>query len=76
MWVLRDGVIIRVELFEDPCWNKKDIWSARNLFAKFISLGYSVNESTSLASAAVWKNKWPGTLYNNVIEKGLTSTKL
>ena len=74
MWLLRNGQRIRIELIEDPCWNTEDIWSARNNYAKFISLGYSKNESTSLASAAVWKHKWPGTSYSLILENALKAT--
>jgi len=73
MWLLRDGQRIKIEIIEDPCWNKVDVWSARNNYAKFISLGYSKDEATSLANAAVWKHKWPGTIYNKVLERVLAS---
>ena len=74
MWVLRDGKRIRVDLNTDPCWTSADIWSARNLYAKFISLGYSAGDSTSLASAAIWKKKWVGTKYADWIEQALTNS--
>ena len=75
MWILRNGKRIRVKLIEDPCWNVADKWTARNLYAKFISAGYSTNDSASLASAAVWKKKWVGTTYSDWIENTLSSFK-
>lgn len=75
MWILRNGKRIRVQLIEDPCWNESDKWTARNLYAKFISEGYSTNDSASLASASVWKKKWPGTTYSDWIENTLLAFK-
>ena len=74
MWLLRDGVRIRVQLNIDPCWNTQDIWAARNLYAKFISSGYSTNDASSLASAGVWKRKWAGMAYPVWIENALKTS--
>jgi hypothetical protein len=59
-------------MIEDPSWSNNDKWTARNLYAKFICIGYSVQESASLASAGVWKKKWPGTIYPDRIENILS----
>jgi len=72
MWVLRNGSKIRVDMIEDPSWNSLDKWTARNLYAKFISFGYTAQESSSLASSGVWKKKWPGTTYPEWIENVLS----
>lgn len=72
MLAIRNGSIIRVHMIEDTCWNTSDKWTARNLYAKFISFGYTVQESGSLASAGVWKKKWPGTTYPLWIENTLS----
>lgn len=73
MWVLRNGRHIRVSLDIDRCWSNDDIWQARNLFARFKILGYDDADCSSLASAAVWKRKWAGTVYNSVVESQLAS---
>lgn len=70
-WVLRNGNYIRVILNIDPCWTRKDILKAGNLYAKFICAGYSESEATSLATAAIWKAKWEGTVYDNKTESVL-----
>ena len=76
MWMLRDGRHIRVDLETDPCWSEMDNWRARNLFARFKSLGY-VNEDCAIyASAAVWKSKWAGTIYSNEVESTLRAIQL
>ena len=67
-WQLRNGQYIRVILNIDPCWNKKDVMKAGNLYVKFISSGYDESEARSLASAAIWKEKWPGTVYSSNTE--------
>lgn len=69
---MRNGSRIRVHMNEDPCWNSLDKWTARNLYAKFISFGYTVQEASSLASAGVWKKKWPGTTYSDWVENVLS----
>jgi len=74
MWLLRNGVRIRVQINEDPCWNKQDLWTARNLYGKFVSSGYSITDSSSLASAGVWKRKWVGTVYPDWIENALKAS--
>jgi len=75
MWLLRNGRQIRVEILEDPCWNDADKWTARNLYVRFMSLGYGKEYSTSLANAGVWKKKWGGTQYPEWLE-GALSIKL
>ena len=67
-WVLRNGRYIRVILNIDPCWSKADIYKGVNLYAKFVSSGYSESESSSLAAAAIWKDKWVGTIYDTKTE--------
>jgi len=68
MWLLRNGINIRVDLEIDPCWNTKDICKARNLWARFKSMGYSNSDCSTYASVLVWKSKWNGTQYNSTIE--------
>ena len=70
MWLLRNGRPIRVDIYMDPCWTSHDCWTARNLYARFLSLGNSSVEAESLASVAVWKQKWNMT-YPARIEKSL-----
>jgi hypothetical protein len=67
-WVLRNGHYIRVILNIDPCWTKTDIYKGGNLYAKFISEGYSESEASSLAAASIWKSKWVGTVYDKKTE--------
>jgi hypothetical protein len=74
MLLLRNGIQIRVLINVDPCWNKQDIWTAKNLYGRFISSGYSAADSSSLASAGVWKRKWNGTVYSDWIENALKAT--
>ena len=62
-----------MQIVEDPCWNESDKWTARNLYARFISLGYGRESSISLASAGVCKKKWAGTMYADWIETVLSS---
>jgi len=76
MWLLRNGVNIRVDLEEDPCWNKQDIWKARNLWARFKTMGYSNRDCSTYASASVWKTKWNGMQYSQTIEKSLENMSL
>ena len=76
MWLLRDGSYIRVDLTIDPCWSSNDIWKARNLYARFKSLGYSDNDCDSYASACIWKNKWIGTKYSKAVESTLNAIQL
>jgi len=58
-------------MFKDPSWSKTDIWTFNNIYAKLINNGYNHNESTTYATAYVWKSKWPQTKYNSVVEKSL-----
>lgn len=70
MWLLRKGRIIRVDMYIDPCWSSQDCWTASNLYARFRSLGSSSTEAESLASVAVWKQKW-NLAYPARVEKSL-----
>jgi len=76
MWLLRNGKIIRVDIFTDPCWNSKDIWSARNTYAKYVSMGYTHSDAYSLASAKIWKHKWKGITYSASFEKTLKNSSM
>jgi hypothetical protein len=76
MWLLRDGRHIRVDLENDPCWSNNDIWKARNLYARFKSIGYSNDDCAIYASASVWKNKWVGTKYSKEVESTLSAIQL
>jgi hypothetical protein len=67
-WVLRNGRYIRVVLNIDPCWSRADICKGANLYAKFICDGFNESEASSLASAAIWKTKWVGTIYDRKTE--------
>jgi hypothetical protein len=75
MWILRKGDIIRVDFYVDPCWTKADIWSMRNLYARFTSLGKDAATASSLAAATLWKRKWPGSQYSAAVEKTLLRIK-
>jgi len=68
MWILRNGRRIRVDIYLDPIWNKNDISSVRNLVARFIAQGHTQTDAASLASAALWKRKWPDTTYKPAVE--------
>jgi hypothetical protein len=72
MWILRNGKRIRVDIYLDPIWNKNDVMSIRNLVARFMAQGHTQSDAASLASAALWKRKWPETVYRPSIEKSLT----
>lgn len=76
MWLLRNGHVIRVDMYTDPCWSNSDIWKARNLFCRFRSMGYTENESTSMASALIWKQKWTGLSYCRRVEKTLKNATM
>lgn len=76
MWILRNGVNIRVDLDVDPSWNNNDIWTARNLYARFKIMGYSNEDCASYSKASVWKQKWKGTIYSNEVEKTLSNISL
>jgi len=71
MWLLHNGQHIRVDLNIDPCWNSHDIWMARNLYVRFKVNGYSNDDASSYASAAVWKQKWTGLKYSKEVESTL-----
>jgi len=71
MWILRNGLRIRVDMYVDPCWNNDDIMSARNLFARFITSGYSKSDASSFAATIIWKRKWPDTTYSKPLEQSL-----
>ena len=68
MWILRNGRRIRVDIYRDPIWNKNDILSVCNLVARFIAQGHILSDAASLASAALWKRKWPETTYGSSVE--------
>lgn len=76
MWILRNGVNIRVDLDVDPSWNSNDIWTARNLYARFKTMGYPNEDCSSYSKASVWKQKWKGTQYSNEIERTLSNISL
>jgi hypothetical protein len=74
--ILRNGRIIRVGFDFDPTWTTEDKWMSCNLFAKFVNMSYTVEQATSYASAAVWKNKWKGTKYDTNVENVLEKTQV
>ena len=74
MWVLRNSKRFRVDFYMDPCWNKLDRKSAINKFIHYIESGLTDDEAISLATVTIWKQKWSGTIYNDIIETKLKNT--
>jgi len=74
--ILRNGRIFRVAFNFDPTWTNEDKWTGCNLYVKFINMSYTVEQATSLATAAVWKNKWKGTIFNDSVEDTLEKTRV
>ena len=74
--ILRNGRIFRVAFNFDPTWTTEDKWTACNLYVKFINMCYTIEQATSFAAAAVWKNKWKGTKFDSIVENTLEKTQV
>ena len=64
-------VLIFVKPDADPCWSAADMCRAATFEARWASMGVSEDERRRLLPCAIWKAKWPETVFHDTVMKRL-----
>lgn len=57
----------------DPSWISADFWYYASLYAAAEAKGFTSEESTKIAEAAVHKRLYPGLMYDKNLEEDIAS---